>query len=203
MGLPGRMATFQKSSVTPCFESRVDEVVVADGGAADGDDDVGVGRCELRGEVRDACRLRCRAARCAATERSAPPGRTASRRRSARGRARAGLTSSSPVARMATRRPAHGPASACRPRRRARCRGVEPAPGVQHHPAWSRRQRAGCWRRLGRLADDHDIAARASVLLDEHGVGAIGNRRAGEDADRLAGADRALERSPAADSPTT
>ena len=41
-GLPGRMAIFQKASVMPrVLQDRADEIVIADRGAAAGDDDVG------------------------------------------------------------------------------------------------------------------------------------------------------------------
>ena len=44
-GLPGRMAIFQKSSVMPCCAERaLDQIVIADRGAAGGDQKVGPGR---------------------------------------------------------------------------------------------------------------------------------------------------------------
>ena len=51
-----------------------------------------------------------------------------------------------------------------------------------HRMAWS-----------GGLVDDDGIAVARRILLDDDGVGAARHRAAGEDADRLAGADRAIE----------
>ncbi len=55
-----------------------------------------------------------------------------------------------------------------------------------------------------RLADDDGIAVGLGILLDQDGVGAGRNRRAGEDADGLAGPDDLRRsRAPAAEVPTT
>ena len=64
-GLPGRMAIFQNDSAIPrAVEHGRDQIVIADRGAADGDQHVGVARlCEMRGKAFAAGRGRCRGTR--------------------------------------------------------------------------------------------------------------------------------------------
>ena len=119
-----------------------------------------------------------------------------SMRRSDRGRGWSpGATSSSPVEMMATPRlAAHrdgavptAPASAISRMPRRRPAASSRSPSVKSRPA-------------GRMLRPAATASRAvrcrrvglGVLLDQHRVGAFRHRRAGEDADRLAGSDDAV-----------
>ena len=202
-GLPGRMAIFQKSSAMPSSVERLlDEVVVADRGAAERDEDVG-GKRERRVDRR-ADRGACRRGRCrgrcgsppASATKAAMPSALEATIWSGPGVAPGG-TSSSPVAMIATRG-----------RRRTGTVGVVHRGGERDlaHAEPRGRRRAG--RRLrgnrGRpggccgparpVLGDDDRRRRASAFSWMRTASApVGHRRAGEDADRLAGADRAGE----------
>ena len=171
------------------------QIVVADRGAAGGDEQVGAG-----GAVGHPARARRgRPARC--RDRSARRRRRARRRRGPRPleltiwfgpSGSPGITTSSPVARMATRglrrtvQPGHGSS-----RRRGRCRARSarrPASRHRPRPRGNRGRRGGCSVPWARLPSTVRCARRRrlGVLLDDDRVGAVGHRRAGEDAHRLA-----------------
>ena len=197
-GLPGRMAMRQKSSDMPASASawRI-EVVIADRGAADRRQHVGPGAPRLgetvgeRGGIVGA-RRRDRAAR-------RPPRRRRRRRRrrwrrrSAPARAPApGATSSSPLDRMATR----GRRRTGKRRmiggggERDVARGQPSAGATAGSRLRRNRGRAGGRGRPARSARPKVTASpsRCGDLLHRHRVGALGQRRAGEDARRLAAA---------------
>ena len=98
--------------------------------------------------------------------------------------------------RTSRRARAAAPAASCRPSAAAmrEVLRLQPAARRQRDRARARhpRRRAGGWRRAsGPAARSRPSPSSAHVLLHEHGVGAVRHRRAGEDADRLARADRA------------
>ena len=106
------------------------------------------------------------------------------------------MTISSPVERIATRgrrwTNSHGRfIAAARPI----SRGVRRLPGVQQHVALGEIEpgAADIGAELGALAHLDPVAVALGVFLDHDRVGAVGQRRAGEDARRLARAERAAE----------
>ena len=107
-----------------------------------------------------------------------------------------GMTSSSPVGISATTGPAghRDPAGVHRGEEREVGRAAAAAGRRRARRRRSRRRRGGCGCRASRLGAQRDrVAVALGVLLDHDHVGAVGHGRAGEDAHRLAGADRAVE----------
>ena len=192
-GLPGRMAIFQKPSAMPRASSTGrDEVVVADRGAADGDDDVGVlGLGEVGVEA---------LARVAGDAEQAGLG---ARRFGERGHAQviggddlAGARASAPAAparrrSRGWRRAGGGARAACRGPWRPRAatsRGPEAAAGGEQRLALAEIEAAAADVAACRCVPSRTVtlvAVARGVLLDDDGIGAGGQRRAGEDAHGL------------------
>ena len=203
----------QKPSSMPCADERLlHEVVVADRGAAERHQHVGHRAPRAAHGRSERADLVGRDAKIDRRRRRTP------RRRPATAKlfeaticdgpgVPPGATSSSPVARIATRaRRRTGSMSVVRRRgQRDVARREAPAGGDQGLALRGSRgpPRAGCRpaARGGREPDP--VALALHVLLNDDRVGALGHRRAGEDAHRLPGPTTPSNARPAADSPIT
>jgi hypothetical protein len=93
-------------------------------------------------------------------------------------------------------RPApHGDASVPHRRREREPAGIEPHASAQQNGTFREieARRPDMAARPRRLAQDHAHAVNLDMLLDHNAVGAVGKRRAREDADGFAGTDDTFE----------